>query len=101
MSQMRRVFVLFVALILAPSTSRAGSPLLDFPDDVFAHAAGEDIVDTLFFGSGRAAIVRVHIQVGGKSFPDILERLCHAALTRTSTVTTTMSSPSQRPTALP
>jgi Ca2+-binding EF-hand superfamily protein len=83
-SQLRRVALLLVALLLVPSTSRGQGPLLKLPDDVFDRSR-EDVVDVLYFATGRAAIVRLHVTVGSKSFRtcwgDFVLRL-HAFLDR-------------------
>ena len=85
MSQMRQVSLLLVALFLVPSTSRGQVPLLKLPDDVFDRSRGEDVVDVLYFATGRAAIVRLHVTVGSQSFRtcrgDFVFRL-HAFLDR-------------------
>ncbi len=85
MSQMRQVSLLLVALFLVPSTSRGQVPLLKLPDDVFDRSRGEDVVDLLYFATGRAAIVRLHVTVGSQSFRtcwgDFVLRL-HAFLDR-------------------
>jgi Ca2+-binding EF-hand superfamily protein len=84
-SQMRRVSLLLVALLFVPSTSRGQGPLVKLPDDVFDRSRGEDVVDVLYFATGRAAIVRLHVKVVSKSFRtswgDFVSRL-HAFLDR-------------------
>ena len=81
---MRRVSLLLVALLLVPTTSRGQGPLVKLPDDVFDRSR-EDVVDVLYFATGRAAIVRLHITVGSQSFRtcwrDFVLRL-HAFLDR-------------------
>ena len=85
MSQMRQVSLVLVALFLVPSTSRGQVPLLKLPNDVFDRSRGEDVVDVLYFATGRAAIVRLHVTVGSQSFRtcwgDFVLRL-HAFLDR-------------------
>ena len=85
MSQMRRVSLLLVALLFVPSTSSGQGPLVKLPDDVFDRSRGEDVVDVLYFATGRAAIVRLHVKVVSKSFRtswgDFVLRL-HAFLDR-------------------
>jgi Ca2+-binding EF-hand superfamily protein len=70
MNASRGLSVLLVALILASSTASGDDPSRKLPDDVFAQATGDDAVDVLLFGTDRAAIVRVHINVGARSFRD-------------------------------
>ena len=78
-SQMRRFSLLLVALLLVPFTSRGQGPLLKLPDDVFDRSRGEDVVDVLYFATGGAAIVRLHVTVESQVVSDLLGRLRRTA----------------------
>ncbi len=67
MSAMQRFAAAVVALLVA-SAVYGDSPSDKLPDDVFAQAPGNDTVDVLLIGSGRAAVVRLHVKIGPKSF---------------------------------
>jgi Ca2+-binding EF-hand superfamily protein len=68
MIALRLLSICLVALVLAQSASDGDSRDPKLPEDVFAHSPGEDVVDVLIFGSGRSAVVRVHVKAGTKSF---------------------------------